>query len=175
MLIIDTYNLHAFILSNVQFFSFAGMVKRCAELEVGVLTQCIKANTMFKMNPATCGNILLKVNSKTNGKNHQLGERYKPGVLNRPVMLIGIDVTHPSPDQTSIPSVAAVAASHDATAFQYNMIWRLQNPREEIVVDLKNIIIEQLKFFFIKTRHKPEKIIVYRDGVSEGQFQQVTF
>nr|XP_018905192.1 PREDICTED: protein argonaute-3-like [Bemisia tabaci] len=152
---------------------FYSMVKRCAELEVGVLTQCIKANTMFKMNPATCGNILLKVNSKTNGKNHQLGDRYKPGVLSRPVMLIGIDVTHPSPDQTSIPSVAAVAASHDATAFQYNMIWRLQNPREEIVVDLKNIIIEQLKFFFTKTRYKPEKIIVYRDGVSEGQFQQV--
>ena len=33
----------------------------------------------------------------------------RPRVLNRPVMIVGADVTHPSPDQTDIPSVAAVS------------------------------------------------------------------
>ena len=47
-------------------------VKQLAELTVGVLTQCIKARTMQRMNPSTCSNILLKVNSKLNGVNHAL-------------------------------------------------------------------------------------------------------
>ena len=47
-------------------------VKQVAELAVGVLTQCIKARTMQRMNPSTCSNILLKVNSKLNGVNHAL-------------------------------------------------------------------------------------------------------
>jgi hypothetical protein len=47
-------------------------VKQVAELIVGVLTQCIKARTMQRMNVSTCSNILLKVNSKLNGVNHAL-------------------------------------------------------------------------------------------------------
>ncbi|KAJ9591031.1 hypothetical protein L9F63_027762, partial [Diploptera punctata] len=47
-------------------------VKREAEVQVGVLTQCIKGRTVQRMNPATCSNILLKINSKLNGINHTL-------------------------------------------------------------------------------------------------------
>nr|CAD7397522.1 unnamed protein product [Timema cristinae] len=148
-------------------------VKQAAELKVGVLTQCIRGRTMSRMNPATVGNILLKVNSKLNGINHTLHVDYRPQCLKRPVMIVGADVTHPSPDQTDIPSVAAVCASHDPKAFKYNIQYRLQGPREEIIGDLKNIMVDHLKFFFIATKHKPERIIFYRDGVSEGQFTTV--
>lgn len=58
-------------MSNSKLFITA-KVKQAAELNVGVLTQCIKSKTMFKMNDATCSNILLKVNSKLNGVNHQI-------------------------------------------------------------------------------------------------------
>lgn len=34
---------------------------------------------------------------------------YSPHLLDAPTMLVGADVTHPSPDQTNIPSVAAVS------------------------------------------------------------------
>nr|AIY24303.1 Argonaute 2 [Laodelphax striatellus] len=147
------------------------MVKQTAELSVGILTQCIKSKTMYKMNPATVGNILLKVNSKLNGLNHRLGGR--PKLLARPAMIMGADVTHPSPDQTNIPSVAAVSASHDANGFMYNMMWRLQPAKMEIIEDLQNIVVAQLKYFFAKTRQKPETIYFFRDGVSEGMFNQV--
>lgn len=43
-------------------------VKQAAELKVGCLTQCIKEKTLGKLNPQTVVNILLKVNSKMNGK-----------------------------------------------------------------------------------------------------------
>nr|CAD7401725.1 unnamed protein product [Timema poppensis] len=148
-------------------------VKQAAELKVGVLTQCIRGRTMSRMNPATVGNILLKVNSKLNGINHTLHTDYRPQCLKQPVMIVGADVTHPSPDQTDIPSVAAVCASHDPKAFKYNIQYRLQGPREEIIGDLKNIMVDHLKFFFIATKYKPERIIFYRDGVSEGQFTAV--
>ncbi|XP_048517856.1 protein argonaute-2 isoform X12 [Dendroctonus ponderosae] len=147
-------------------------VKKAAEIAVGCLTQCIKIGTVSKrLNPQTTANILLKVNSKMNGVNHSIS--ITPPIMRRPVMIMGADVTHPGPDALHIPSVAAVTASHDPKAFQYNICWRLQNPQVEIIADLESITEEHLRFFYEKTRHKPEAIIFFRDGVSEGQFEQV--
>ncbi|XP_069693993.1 protein argonaute-2-like isoform X2 [Periplaneta americana] len=151
-------------------------VKQVAELNIGVLTQCIKATTINRrVNFSTCANILLKVNSKLNGINHKLPSNYRPPCLQGPVMIVGADVTHPSPDQTDIPSIAAVSASHDPVAlFKYNIQIRLQPPRVEIIEDLEKIMKAHLLFFYKNTdRQKPQRIIFFRDGVSEGQFQQV--
>lgn len=150
-------------------------VKQAAELSVGCLTQCIKAKTMYKsLNTATIGNILLKINAKLNGLNHCLATR--PPCLNEPCMIMGADVTHPSPESRgNTPSVAAVTASHDPRAFKYNICWRLQEPRLEIIEDLENIVHEQLLYFYqINRQQKPLHIIFFRDGVSEGQFKIVS-
>lgn len=57
-------------------FFLPGTVKQVAELKVGLLTQCLKSGTVrTKMNDATIGNILLKLNSKLNGINHILDQR----------------------------------------------------------------------------------------------------
>lgn len=66
-----------------------------------------------------------------------------------------------------------MAASHDANAFCYNVCWRLQGPRIEIIEDFRQIMVEHLQFYKQKNGHLPDKILYYRDGVSEGQFQQV--
>lgn len=149
-----------------------GIVKQTSELEVGVLTQCIKSKTMFKMNPSTSSNILLKINSKLNGVNHTLANKSSPPSMEGAI-IFGADVTHPSPDQTAIPSVAAVAASHDLFGSQYNMEWRLQSPKVEIIQDLEDIVHIQLLKFKEKTKVIPKKIFYFRDGVSEGQFLQL--
>ena len=46
-------------------------------------------------------------------------------------------------------------------------------PLQEIIVELGSMVREMLIQFYQTTRFKPSKIIFYRDGVSEGQFQQV--
>ncbi|XP_049822129.1 protein argonaute-2-like isoform X2 [Aethina tumida] len=149
-------------------------VKKAAELKVGCLTQCIKAKTVDKLNPQTVANILLKVNSKLTGVNHCLGTVSRPPILSRPCMIMGADVTHPSPDAQNTPSVAAVVASHDPKAFRYNICWRLQNPKEEVIIDLKNIAKEQLLYFYNQNKcQKPHTIVFFRDGVSEGQFDTI--
>lgn len=69
--------------------------------------------------------------------------------------------------------MVGVTASHDEFAFQYNICWRLQDPRTEMIKDFKEIIAEQLRFYKNKRGKFPEKLLYYRDGVSEGQFQEV--
>lgn len=61
------------ILLNISILNFiSATVKQSSELQVGILTQCIKSKTMYKMNSSTSTNILLKINSKLNGINHTL-------------------------------------------------------------------------------------------------------
>ncbi|XP_012168271.2 protein argonaute-2 isoform X1 [Bombus terrestris] len=161
------------ILPNVD--NAYSVVKQISELKIlgGIVTQCIRQQTMRKLNDSTVGNILLKINSKLNGVNHTFARSYRPPCLREPCMIVGADVTHPSPDATNIPSIAAVAASHDPNAFQYNVEIRLQSPREEMVHDMEEIMMIQLKYFYAKTGYKPKRIIIYRDGVSDGQLLQV--
>lgn len=52
-------------------------IKRAAELQCGVLTQCIKDKTVFRMSDMTAGNVLLKINAKLGGLNHELAPRIK--------------------------------------------------------------------------------------------------
>ncbi|KOC70760.1 Protein argonaute-2 [Habropoda laboriosa] len=153
-----------------------GLIKQISELNIpnGMVTQCIKAGTIKKrLSESTIINILLKINSKLNGVNHTLASTYRPRCLQKPCMILGADVTHPSPDAVNIPSIAAVAASHDPNAFQYNIEVRLQSPREEMIQDMEEIMMKQLVFFYKQTRCKPCQLIFYRDGVSEGQLTQV--
>lgn len=88
-------------------------------------------------------------------------------------MLIGADVTHPSPGQESIPSVVGVVSSHDVNGFLFNKCWRLQDPKQEIISDFAEILKEHLRYFENRNKCLPEVILYFRDGVSEGQFQQV--
>lgn len=66
-----------------------------------------------------------------------------------------------------------MAASHDLDGFKYNICWRLQEPGEEMIQDFKEIIIEQLKFYKLKNNFLPDRILYFRDGVSEGQFAKI--
>lgn len=70
-------------------------------------------------------------------------------------------------------SVVGVSASHDPNAFCYNMCWRLQGPTVEIIKDFQSIVAHHLRVFKEKNGNFPEKILYYRDGVSDGQFEQV--
>ena len=41
---------------------------------------------------------------------------------------------------------------------------------EEVITDMKNVTINLLrKFFQANSGRKPEKLVMFRDGVSEGQ------
>nr|XP_044249692.1 protein argonaute-2-like [Drosophila takahashii] len=146
------------------------VIKQKAELQHGILTQCIKQFTVErKLNPQTIGNVLLKVNSKLNGINHRLKD--EPRIKN--AMFLGADVTHPSPDQREIPSVVGVAASHDPYGAAYNMQYRLQRPALEEIEDMESITMEHLRVYRQHRKTYPDHILYFRDGVSDGQFPKI--
>lgn len=154
-------------------------IKQTAEIHCGILTQCIKQRTLGRIarNVTIINNILLKVNTKLNGTNHKLTEQL-PNTRNLlknldNVMFIGADVTHPSPTQSSIPSVVGVAASHDQFGACYNMQYRLQKAAVETISDMESILIHHLQVYKKSRKCFPSYIIYYRDGVSEGQFPSI--
>lgn len=71
------------------------------------------------------------------------------------------------------PLVPQVVGSMDAHPNRYCATVRVQQHRQEIIQDLATMVRELLIQFYKSTRFKPTRIIFYRDGVSEGQFQQV--
>ena len=84
-------------------------VKQAAELNVGILTQCIAGSNMGdpRRLDSILGNVLLKINSKLTHVNHvilpppNLDARCFP-IFTYPTMIIGADVTHPPPGSTRI-------------------------------------------------------------------------
>ena len=61
----------------------------------------------------------------------------------------------------------------DAHPSRYSATVRVQQHRDEIIRDLAVMVRDLMVEFYKATHYKPVRIIMYRDGVSEGQFSQV--
>jgi eukaryotic translation initiation factor 2C len=96
-------------------------------------------------------------------------------IIGSGTMVIGIDVTHPSPgSQEKAPSIAAIVGSYDTQLSGWAADLRVQTSREEMVEGLTSMMKGRLEHFRKKNNGcLPSNIIVYRDGVSEGQFKLV--
>ncbi|XP_022809864.1 protein argonaute-2-like [Stylophora pistillata] len=121
-------------------------LKRVGDNVIGIPTQGVQSKNVYSCKPHLCANLALKINSKLGGINHV---------------------------------IAAVVASMDANATKYYARVRAQNHRngkaaQEIINDLAAMVRELLiEFYKANRKLKPSKIIFYRDGVSEGKFDQV--
>ncbi|PIA63976.1 hypothetical protein AQUCO_00201349v1 [Aquilegia coerulea] len=153
--------------------SLYGEVKRICETQLGIISQCILARTVERMNVHTLANIVLKINTKVGGINVVLRDPI-PMVSDRPTIIFGADVTHPNPGESGSPSIAAVVASQNwPNVTNYIPILSAQLGREEKILDLKRMAKEHFHAFEKNNQRRPERIIFYRDGVSDGQFNQV--
>ncbi|PVV02580.1 hypothetical protein BB560_002963, partial [Smittium megazygosporum] len=150
-----------------------GRIKRTAYTEIGIHTQCMIQKHTFKPNIQYCANLALKVNVKLGGISYVLQTGDLPKVRDAPTIVFGADVTHPGVGETERPSIAAVVASMDARLSRYKAILSQQPARTEIIQNLSGIVRDQLIAFYRATKHKPAKIIFYRDGVSDGQLSHV--
>ncbi|CAN8247740.1 unnamed protein product [Cochlearia groenlandica] len=157
--------------------------KKCLT-EAGINTQCI---CPIKITDQYLSNVLLKINSKLGGINSLLGIEYAstiPLINKIPTLILGMDVSHGSPDRANVPSIAAVVGSKGWPLIsRYRAVVRTQSPKLEMIDSLfqpventkgDNGIMNELLVEFYKTsKRKPKQIIIFRDGVSESQFNQV--
>ena len=85
--------------------------------------------------------------------------------------MIGADVTHPPPRGGPIPpSIAVTVAAIDGENSLFRPAIRLQEGRAEIIADLADMVRSHIELFESKMKAKPAKIVMFRDGVSEGQY-----
>ncbi|OJJ41764.1 hypothetical protein ASPWEDRAFT_285619 [Aspergillus wentii DTO 134E9] len=150
-------------------------VKYACDVQAGIPNVCVVAQKFAKPNNAQYfANVALKFNLKLGGRNQVL-DPAKLGVLSEgKTMVVGIDVTHPSPGSASnAPSVAAIVASVDRHLAQWPADLRVQTARQEMVSDLDTMLKSRLHLWMKHNGSYPQNILVYRDGVSEGQYDQV--
>jgi hypothetical protein len=151
-------------------------IKFHGDVTHGVGTICSVGSKIQKVNGQGMyfGNLALKFNLKGGGISHSVANTVIAPVDNN-TMIVGIDVTHPSPGSADgAPSIACLVASVDPAMFQWPGSIRTQKGKQEMVDALEEMMIERLKLWQKKNEQRlPTKILVYRDGVSEGQYQSV--
>ncbi|CAD6932562.1 unnamed protein product [Tilletia controversa] len=155
-------------------------IKRVAmkELFMPVPTQCVnvkKARIGFgTVSDQYVANVGMKINVKIGGGNHAVSSQDLPN-LPPTTMLMGADVTHPPPG-LGLESIAASVATVDGGRMIYGHEVRLQrNPgrgqSQEIILAMKSMVVTHLKRWQQKNKGQlPGAILMYRDGISEGQF-----
>ncbi|KAL0887396.1 hypothetical protein Bca101_011379 [Brassica carinata] len=159
-------------------------------IEHGIVTQCIAPPKNVKDQYII--NVLLKINAKLGGLNSLLAmersQAMMPLVTQVPTFIVGMDVSHGSPGQSDIPSIAAVVGSRQWPLIsKYRACARTQSRKVEIIDNLfkpvtnekgklvdEGIFWELLFDFYLSSgKRRPEHIIIFRDGVSDSQFNQV--
>ena len=164
-------------------------VKYLADIEFGFHTVCIVKKTLLKSdhrpesnkpyNLSTFSNLALKFNLKTGGVNHSLQSTAALGRINSgTVMVVGYDVIHPTnlpTDGGDLPSQVGLVASIDGHLGQWPCTYWNQRGKTEMLDDkLVQAFVSRLDLWQKHNRQRlPQEILIFRDGVSEGQFKQV--
>lgn len=154
-------------------------LKRIAETSIGVVSQCCLYQNLGKLSSQFLANLALKMNAKVGGCTVALYNSLPsqiPRLLrhDEPVIFMGADVTHPHPLDDFSPSIAAVVGSMNwPAANKYVSRMKSQTHRQEIIQDLSAMVGEILDDFHQQVSKLPKRIIFFRDGVSETQFDKV--
>lgn len=173
------------------YYNDYNFIKHLAENEIGIYTQCILVNNLnhVEENPAGCKLtrlIVEKVLGKI-GTTHRKLERegdHKSWTRltdpKEPTLVLGVDVCHPSPKERSEEdirklSVATVVGNIDVDCTEFRASSRLQETGEENIVRFKDEISARICDFVVNTQSRPKHIVVYRDGICEGDFQRILY
>lgn len=164
-------------------------VKHWGDVKRGIPTQCIRLRNCSNDTPEFWANITHKINLKLGGINVVAdhtgltvpGSTPLLGDVKNVTVVLGADVSHPSTGGSVQPSYAGVVCSVDTHASKYVAGSRLQQHGVEMIGDLHQITGALLSAHMRYRREKevapehevPKRLIFFRDGVSENQFQTV--
>ncbi|MBW0462350.1 hypothetical protein O181_002065 [Austropuccinia psidii MF-1] len=150
-----------------------------------VTTQCMVLKHIKMAKDQYLTNLALKINLKLGGLNHRL-----PHLLDKcgrePTMVVGVDLTHNNVSFKMKPSIVGMVGSLDHTLLRYTAAAGVQpllepsepegRPRcQEPIQDFRTLLLQLLgKWAKANTGPKyPRRLLIFRDGVSDGEFSQV--
>ncbi|XP_056135759.1 piwi-like protein 2 [Lampris incognitus] len=109
--------------------------------------------------------ILLQLNCKLGG------ELWTVNIPLKHLMVVGVDVHHDAKRKTQ--SVMGFVASLNSSLTQWYSRVNFQIANEEIINGFQVCLLAALQKYYEVNHYLPEKIVVYRDGVSDGQLKIV--
>ncbi|KAL8669539.1 MAG: hypothetical protein Q9168_005871 [Polycauliona sp. 1 TL-2023] len=147
-------------------------VKFHAEVQFGIHTVCSVGMKLRLKGADYAANLAHKFNLKLGGTNQTIDSVTLGKLHGKTTMVVGMDVTHPSPGSLpESPSIAGVVASVGELFGQWPGSIRAQE-HNEMILHLKSMFLERLDHWQDKfPNNLPERIVIYRDGVSEGQYK----
>lgn len=154
-------------------------VKKSCECRYGVVSQVLQSAHVLKAQDQYISNVCMKVNAKLGGATCVAKgglTKINPNWGKVPTMIIGADVSHASPGDTSSGSMAAITMSLDREFTRYAAQCETNGDRVEIIAT--HIIDTKLRdmvqhWSTLYAGNTPHQVIYFRDGVSEGQFDFV--
>ncbi|KAL2126476.1 hypothetical protein VTI74DRAFT_842 [Chaetomium olivicolor] len=156
------------------------LVKRLADVDFGFPTVCVRQEKLLdpRGQLGYFANVGLKVNLKFGGVNHRVADA--TGLVAK-TMFVGYDVTHPTnlgPGAMNAPSLVGLVSSTDSNLAQWPAAAWQNPPRVETLgadgAKFAAHLQDCIRMWQAKNNKQlPENIIIFRDGVSEGQFKMV--
>ncbi|XP_050347903.1 piwi-like protein Ago3 [Nymphalis io] len=145
---------------------YAAIKKICCA-DNPVPSQVINARTLMNSQKirSITQKILLQMNCKLGGTLWNISIPFKSA------MVVGIDAYHDAARKRR--SVCSFIASYNQTMTHWYSKAVFQERGQEIVDSLKSCLIESLKHYLRVNGRLPDRIIIYRDGVGDGQLKLV--
>ncbi|ROW04574.1 hypothetical protein VMCG_05103 [Cytospora schulzeri] len=173
------------------------VIKQVADVHLGFHTVCVQEEKFMREKGELqyFANVGLKVNLKIGGTNHKLDKQI--GKLNfAETMIVGYDVIHPTnlppskdgedddgddgtkkkQQNSAPPSLVGIVASRDGSLGQWPAhAWNNPSGKEQVQdSEFQAAFRGRLKIWHTHNQRKlPKNIIIFRDGVSESQYQKV--
>ena len=159
--------------------AFYQAVKHATDAIFGIPCQCLNKKWFSKFPIQAQANIAIKANAKAGGVNFtaKMASGGNRQLLvtesGKKTMVIGGDLTHPPKMDEDMYTLASLVGSMDLESGRY--IARIEpNPAKVDIIDnIQSMMGELLDKYVEINGAPPEAIVYYRDGVSEGQFQEV--
>ncbi|KAJ9174711.1 hypothetical protein P3X46_013327 [Hevea brasiliensis] len=150
-------------------------LKWISETKVGILTQCCLTKNCNRANKDQfLANIAIKINAKLGGSNVELSKQPQCLQSKGHVMFVGADVNHPGSYNSTSPSIAAVVGTMNwPAANQYIARICPQDHRAEKILKFGGMCLELVNAYARLNQVRPDMIVLFRDGVSDGQFDMV--
>ncbi|NXY90108.1 PIWL1 protein, partial [Alcedo cyanopectus] len=142
-------------------------IKKYLCTECPIPSQCVLARTLSR--PQTITAIATKIALQMNCK--MGGELWTVEIPLKQLMIVGIDCYHNT--TSGKQSVAGFVASINQTMTRWFSHSVVQCPGQELVDGLTSCLQSALRDWFGCNRYLPSRIIVYRDGVGDGQLSTV--
>ncbi|CAL8126172.1 unnamed protein product [Orchesella dallaii] len=161
----DKLQLIFFILPRLSIDSYSAVKKR-ASVEFGIVSQCLLApklqNQQFM---SVCTKLVIQINSKLGG------EPWGVNIPLRNLMVVGFDVHHCGKRKGS--SVGAMVATTSQSQGKFFSTISFHSNKDDVSDKVGADFTKCLYAYSKANNELPGRIIMYRDGVADGQLKYV--